>query len=702
MANMHLVTGYANKEHIKSADQGSFNAAVLGEGEFVLERGNKFAHTIISNNIVRIKDGDILMQGRHIRLDDSTYIDLEFDNGQQGYKRNDLIVVRYTKDSASGIEETSLVVLKGTPTTGEPSDPTHQTGDIIYDHALVNEMPLYRVPFDGLNIQNLVCLFEVLPSWKTLKAQSVEETQKAIQTAAEQKLDQAINVIEEQMNDVVEQAEDAVARVPAVKQGTTDPTKTTVGILGQIYINTASKKIFHCVAVASGNYTWVGDVLPELIVTTKKGVIVTVTNGVITYSATSNGKATFTVPNYGKWTVSATINSMVISKVVDVTEAKQIPVLLGYQTMTAVINLSNSNPATCVSYADDAVGMTAEQWDEFFGHYPVLFKDGKEVGRLDRNNFSLFEDGSLADIESGKSGDVMIAFPRRGLKITKSGTTTVTISMTNDPDNPNFKYYAHQRGSVKKNVFYIGAFKGYKDGDNKLRSLSGKNPTANITIGTARTYAHNNGSGYEQSAFYQLLFRQCAYILKFKHLNSQTAVGRGYVDDGDMYPYTRNTGETNAYGMDCEIIKQTHPSYMTDGMHSVKCLGIEDFWGAIWEWIDGLVTDTSNPRNILTNTDNFQDNGKGAGYMTTPSGISSYAGGYMKEPQGNTEAGFVIKATGGSATTYFSDSAYLFGGSVAGFGGCWVDGDYAGAFLLSVAHSASDSYDAVSARLMYL
>ena len=47
MANMHLVTGYANKEHIKSADQGSFNAAVLGEGEFVLERGSKFAFTII-------------------------------------------------------------------------------------------------------------------------------------------------------------------------------------------------------------------------------------------------------------------------------------------------------------------------------------------------------------------------------------------------------------------------------------------------------------------------------------------------------------------------------------------------------------------------------------------------------------------------------------------------------------------------------
>ncbi len=432
--------------------------------------------------------------------------------------------------------------------------------------------------------------------------------------------------------------------------------------------------------------------------TTKKGVTVTVTNGVITYNATSNGKATFTVPNYGKWTVSATINGTVISKVVDVTEAKQIPVLLGYQTMTAVINLSNSNPTTCVTYADDAVGMTAEQWDEFFGHYPVLLKDGKEVGRLDRNNYALFEDGSLADIESGKSGDVMIAFPRRGLKITKSGTTTMTISMTNDPDNPDFKYYAHQRGSVQKNVFYIGAFKGYKDGDNKLRSLSGKTPTVSITIGAARTYAQNNGSGYEQSAFYQLLFRQCAYVMKFGSLNSQMAVGKGLVSASAKV----NTGGANAYGMDCEIIKASNPSYMTDGKHQVKCLGVEDFWGNVWEWIDGLVTDSSNPINILTNTDNFQDNGKGAGYMTTSSGMSSGNGGWLKEPQGNTEAGFTFKASGGSSTTYFTDYAYLYGGYVAYFGGGWSTGDPAGAFFLHVNDSASGSYGDVSARLMYL
>ena len=418
--------------------------------------------------------------------------------------------------------------------------------------------------------------------------------------------------------------------------GTSDPTTSTVGVLGQHYVNTFTNQIFHCVAVNGNEYIW---------------------------------KQNSDSPSYKK--------------------------------MTAIIDFSNSNPGTCVSYADDAIGMTADQWDSFFGHYPCLFKDGREVGRLDRNDFSKFADGRSADITSGDAGDVMIAFPRRGLKISKSGSK-VTISMTSNPDDPDFKYYAHQRGDTRKEVFYMGAYKGYYDGSS-LRSLSGKNPTANITIGTAREYAQANGSGYEQSAFYQLLFRQCAYILKYGSLDSQTAIGRGYVDDQDMYSYEGLTGEANAYGMDCETIKKTNPDYMTDGMHHVKCFGVEDFWGAIYEWIDGLVTDTSNPRNILTNTDNFQNDGKGKGYMSTPSGISSSASGYMKEPQGNTEAGFVIKAGGGSSSTYFADFASLAGGYVAYAGGRWYDGgDNAGAFYLYVYYSASGSNGSVVARLMYL
>lgn len=166
-SNLHLVTGYAGEEHVTSSDEGSLNAALMGEGQFVLERGNQFAASIISNNKVRVADGDILMQGRHIRLKENTYVELNFDNGTQGYKRNDLIVVRYTKDSITDKEEANLVVIKGTPSETTPADPEYVSGDIINEHTLQNDMPLYRVSFDGLNIQPLTGVFKVIPTIET-------------------------------------------------------------------------------------------------------------------------------------------------------------------------------------------------------------------------------------------------------------------------------------------------------------------------------------------------------------------------------------------------------------------------------------------------------------------------------------------------------------------------------------------------------
>lgn len=174
MSNLHLVTGYAGKEHITAADQGSFNASIMGNGQFVLERGNKFEASIIANNQVRVFGGDILMQGRHIRMEQNTYTDLYFENGTQGYKRIDLIVVRYTKDAETGIETASLEVVKGVPSASTAQVPSHTEGDILEENAVLNEMPLYEVPFDGINIQEMKCLFSTVNTWETDRQQAIE------------------------------------------------------------------------------------------------------------------------------------------------------------------------------------------------------------------------------------------------------------------------------------------------------------------------------------------------------------------------------------------------------------------------------------------------------------------------------------------------------------------------------------------------
>lgn len=161
MSDLHLVTGYASKAHVAAADHGSLFEATIRPGQFVTGAGSQFAASVISNNQIRIADGELIMQGRHVKLDPGAYIDVTIDNGAQGYYRNDIIVARYTKNADSGIESVDFVTIKGTPAESTPSDPVYISGNINAGNALQNDMPMYRVPLDGLNVGELVPLFTV-------------------------------------------------------------------------------------------------------------------------------------------------------------------------------------------------------------------------------------------------------------------------------------------------------------------------------------------------------------------------------------------------------------------------------------------------------------------------------------------------------------------------------------------------------------
>ena len=355
------------------------------------------------------------------------------------------------------------------------------------------------------------------------------------------------------------------------------------------------------------------------------------------------------------------------------------------------IDLNNSNPETAVTYIDDAIGMTpsGNEWDStpiFQNIKPCVLKNGIVQYYLNPNDFTKKVDGSAADITSGSAGDVMIEIPKCGVKIATSGNT-LTIKIT---DNPNatgdgFHYYAHTRATEGDcDKLYIGAYLGYNS-SNKLRSLSGKSPTADLPIGTFRTRARANGDGYDQISFYPLTLLQCLFLIRYKNRNSQTALGRGYVDASSKV----NTGATNSNGM-------YYGS--TSGTAHVKFAGIEDFWGNLFYFIDGIYSDGS--RNILTAFDNFNDTG--SGYTSRGQGATSNIGNYMSKPQGTTETGFIAKEVSGSSSTYFCDYAVLGASRLAAFGGYWYDGGYAGAFQLDVNLSASGSGSSYGGRLMYL
>ena len=172
----HLITGYAGVEHIQSADAGAFNAAFFGDGQYVMESGSQFEGSIIDNNTVRILDGDMLMYGRHIRIEPNTYEDIAVATGKAGTNRIDLICMVYKKNASNGIEESYLQVVKGTEITGTASAPEYTDGNIL-EGATLNQMPLYKVVIEGVVLKEIIPLFVTIPTYKTLAEKYAAEFQ---------------------------------------------------------------------------------------------------------------------------------------------------------------------------------------------------------------------------------------------------------------------------------------------------------------------------------------------------------------------------------------------------------------------------------------------------------------------------------------------------------------------------------------------
>lgn len=146
---VELVTGYAGAAHITAADDGWQNAGVIGSGCYVLNTGDQLACSVSSNTAVIVGVGDAIMQGRHIRVHSQETVTI--DNGAQGVNRNDIICLKYERNTSTGVESASIVVIKGEAVAGTPSDPTIPSGNIL-ENASTAYFPLWRLPITGINI----------------------------------------------------------------------------------------------------------------------------------------------------------------------------------------------------------------------------------------------------------------------------------------------------------------------------------------------------------------------------------------------------------------------------------------------------------------------------------------------------------------------------------------------------------------------
>lgn len=158
---INCVTGRAGEDHITGDDWGHLNAGIVGTGSYVLKTGNQLKATVASANSITISDGDAVIHGRHIRISSPESVTIQ--SGTVGQRRNDIIVLRYTRTGtgSSMRERGTLVAVRGTSTTGTPKDPSLGTGNILSGSATA-DMPLYRVPIDGVTVGTPEALFNIL------------------------------------------------------------------------------------------------------------------------------------------------------------------------------------------------------------------------------------------------------------------------------------------------------------------------------------------------------------------------------------------------------------------------------------------------------------------------------------------------------------------------------------------------------------
>ena len=141
---------------------------MIGTGKYVLTGGNQFAAEIVSNNLIKIKSGELVNQGRHMRIPVNSYEEVTIQNGAQGMHRSDLIVMRYKKDTSAQVESAELVVIKGKASSSiQTSVPSYVNGNIL-SGATQDDFPLYRVSLSGLTITSVTKLFSVSPTIEML------------------------------------------------------------------------------------------------------------------------------------------------------------------------------------------------------------------------------------------------------------------------------------------------------------------------------------------------------------------------------------------------------------------------------------------------------------------------------------------------------------------------------------------------------
>ena len=231
----------------------------------------------------------------------------------------------------------------------------------------------------------------------------------------------------------------------------------------------------------------------------------------------------------------------------------------------------------------------------------------------------------------------------------------------------------YRDGKTPVNRFWLGAYQGTPDGEDKLGSQPGHMPLTNIDFPTMQARAAARGDGWMLWSAYQLAAVQMLALIELGNADVQVAIGRGHVDGGGVKPV--------------DDPKVTQASWR----------GITGLWGNVWQMLDGLRTD-GNGDYLVWDADGSRE--------YRHAGVAAPEAGWFRRRSTRCGDGFDLGALFIPKKTHddydksgFADYFWAYKNAVAYHGGYWGGDANAGLFNLIVNYAASYSYTSFGGRL---
>lgn len=381
------------------------------------------------------------------------------------------------------------------------------------------------------------------------------------------------------------------------------------------------------------------------------------------------------------------------------TVAPKAYILLGFK-----IAKNDSNPATRVTYTEQAVGLTPAKVNLSTGAFdygsfknfwfvsenkPYMVRsNGQPDYELNPNDYTKKLDGTASDVSNTSyDGNAMAKIPLVWLKQWEDASYEY-CNICNIQLDDSYKAYAHQRsdGSVMDYI-WLSCFEGALV-SSKIRSIKGLTPMNSQTGTNEITYARNNGSLWYTRSWSQRNLLNMLMILMSRSDDFQKSFGYGYYTGGSSSsPNYLSTGYGSAKG-------QFYGSSANRDV--VKVFHIENWWGDIWERIAGLMYVSGTIRTKMIPPYNTT----GDGYNNTGVSIGGTSGGYCSVTK-MTDQGRLPVTMSGSETTYTCDGGWWNAGQVdyAFVGGSSGNSWFCGGSCVYLYYLVSDSSWSIGAAL---